>query len=270
MTSTPMYFPSAFDMKDAKTCTDLVQVGYQMYAQWTRQNKPRHQDNFHWQAPVGTELSYSAPIWSKEKLFHFLRESEPFGFVARAADGDAHLVFRGTDSLDDWIENAQLEQTDYGLVPGYGKVHKGFHSLYRSMRDEVHAQLAALGSINRLWVTGHSLGSGLSTLAVPDLLQAGVSPQLLHYNLASPRVGDSDFAAAYNSNGAPTYRIVNTCDLVPEIPPAVLDSKGCLYQHIGTPVCFTAQYGSLSGNHSLMDAYDYALDHPEAPQGSSG
>jgi hypothetical protein len=68
-----------------------------------------------------------------------------------------------------------------------------------------------------------------------------------------------------NNNGVPTYRIVNTEDLIPDLPSAIF--FGYLYKHIGTPVDFTAQYGSVSDNHSLDIAYDYAIAHPANPQG---
>ena len=41
-----------------------------------------------------------------------------------------------------------------------------------------------------------------------------------------------------------------------------------LYKHIGTPVDFTAQYGSNDQSHSLLIAYDYALNHTTDPEGS--
>ncbi|HIE61526.1 MAG TPA: NADPH-dependent oxidoreductase [Microbacterium sp.] len=42
-----------------------------------------------------------------------------------------------------------------------------------------------------------------------------------------------------------------------------------LYKHIGTPVDFSAERGSHVGNHSLANAYRYALDHPRSPAARS-
>ncbi len=137
------------------------------------------------------------------------------------------------------------------------------------MSKYVLMYVAEVSDIKKLFITGHSLGSGLSTLSVPDVLDnshnlpAGKS--IIHYNLASPRVGSPGFATAYNLNNVPTYRIVNTCDIVPEVPPSVLDKL--LYQHVGIPVDYTAQYGSLGGNHSAENSYRYALLHTDQPQG---
>lgn len=90
---------------------------------------------------------------------------------------------------------------------------------------------------------------------------------VLQYNLASPRVGNPEFASAYNGNKVPTYRIVNTCDIVPQVPSSVFGKL--IFEHVGIPVDFTAQYGSLAGNHNSIDSYHYALTHPDQPQGKA-
>lgn len=130
----------------------------------------------------------------------------------------------------------------------------------------------ALGEVKdpkTLYITSHSLGSGLSTLAVPDvIMHTGYTKNnvpVFQYNLASPRVGNPEFASAYNGNQVPTYRIVDTCDIVPQAPPSLMGDL--IFVHVGTPVDFTAQYGSLSGNHNLVNPYRYALTHPDQPQG---
>lgn len=267
MTTIPMYFPpSPFNLDDVRTCTELVGTAYDMYAQWTAQGKP-DRERFSWN-PAGPAMHYSAPIWGAEKFLWIFRHQEPFAFVSWANDGTAYLVFRGTESAEDWAEDADFDQTTYSPVAGYGDVHDGFMKLYASMADEVIATLQALTDCRKLLVTGHSLGSGLSTLAVPDVLARtelktpGVP--MCHYNLASPRVGSPQFTGVYNGNGVPTYRIVNTCDLVPTVPLAV--AGHILYEHVGTPVDFSAQYGSLAKNHNADNAYRYALEHPDCPQ----
>lgn len=268
--SMPMYFPPGFDLSKAKITARLTAYAYDMYTQWHNQGKPRKQDNFTWQQPAGTPYIFSAPVWSTYKLFHFFNTSEPFGFAAMDQDSNGYLVFRGTSSAADWADDMDEDQHSYDLAGGYGKVHDGFLKLYHSMRGDVLSALgdARFSNMQNLMVTGHSLGCGLSTLAVPDVLN-NISQfpfaAVEHYNLASPRVGDPEFTAAYNGNGVPTFRIVNTCDVVPTVP---LAAMGPLYKHVGTPVDFTAQYGSIGGNHSLKDAYTYALDHPDMPENS--
>jgi predicted lipase len=274
--STPIYFPpSPFDFAQAVICARHVEVAYQMYAQWIAQGKPRKEEGFKWTAPTGTGFTYSAPVWSQEHaVLNLFNVSEPFGFIAKDdSNGDAYVVFRGTDSIEDWAADANAEHEPYDLVPGYGSVHHGFLKLYHTLRGDLFQQLEALAkSPPRLYITGHSLGSGLSTVAVPDILRntavgAGGQTPIQHYNFASPRTADPVFAAAINQSGVPTYRWVNSEDLVPTLPPSLFGKFN--YEHIGTQISFSAQYGSTAGNHSMTDCYAYALAHPDQPSSAS-
>jgi hypothetical protein len=268
--SLPMYFPAApFVLADAVACAALVDTAYDQYTQWYNQDYPSQSD-FIWTTPKD-DYTYSQPLFWSYDWFGFSYD-EPFGFAAVDQSGNAYLVFRGTMSDADEAQDASVDQTAYQIVANYGYVHAGFYAIYQALREQIPAVLAALSAakaFTRFFFTGHSLGCGLSSLAVPDLLAQGlVRPgaiPVLHYNLASPRVGDPQFAAAMDANGVPTYRIVNTEDLVPDAPTAVLG--WLLYKHIGTPVDFTAQYDTIEDNHSLDTAYIYALANPNDPEG---
>ena len=206
---------------------------------------------------------FSAPIWSILSELHFLNESEPFGFAAANDQGETYLVLRGTESAQDWLDDLDAEQKPWPWSDGAGQVHAGFLKLYSSLRDLALAALDSLQPHGPLWVCGHSLGCALSSMAVLDMRERWPDQPLQHYNFASPRLAAPDFAAAYNGLGVPTYRVVNDSDLVPEVPPGVVD--GLLYQHLGLAVTFTASYGSVEANHSLSDCYLYALQNPQQP-----
>jgi alpha-beta hydrolase superfamily lysophospholipase len=62
-----------------------------------------------------------------------------------------------------------------------------------------------------LFLTGHSLGGALATLA------ASRWPARACYTFGAPRVGDGAFARTLR---APLYRVVNGQDVVPRVPPA--------------------------------------------------
>ncbi len=272
MSGSPLYFPVNFELQDAIFLNRLVVTAYDMYSQWVKQGKPPEQQ-FTW-IPHGPKLTYSKPIWGEDKKFFDIFEiAEPFAFVATAEDGTVYLVFRGTESHSDWSENLKLGQTDYSLAPGYGQVHCGFFLIYETMSQAIHQCLEKISHPKKLYVTGHSLGSSLSTLAVPDIItntEYKASLPVIHYNLASPRTGDLEFATAYNANGVLTYRVVNTCDVVPNVPLSATSSSlpWPIYKHVGVPVGFTAQYSSVVDNHSVSSAYLYALEHPEQPEQS--
>jgi triacylglycerol lipase len=262
-----MYFPEGFDLREASLLSELVSTAYDMQSQWKEQDKPRP-DKFEW-IPKGPNLNYSKPLWGTDRLLYFFHEHEPYAFIATGSNGTAYLVFRGTDSDADWVENLKFDQIDYTFAQGFGKTNQGFTSVYSSMSADILDALSGLTSVKRLLISGHSLGSALSTLAVPDIYNNLARPEdfeMIHCNFASPRTGDQSFAAAYNSCGVPTFRLVNTCDIVPTVPASVLALDLPIYNHVGTPIDFTAQYGSIPANHSVTTCYGYALQHPHQPE----
>lgn len=263
MPSLPLYFPPSYQLSRALLCAELLMAAYDQYEQWLAQQCPRTAEHFHWQQPDLEGWQLSAPIWSVLSEWHVFNESEPFGFAARDPQGDCYLVFRGTESVQDCLDDLDLDQRDYPWQAGAGLVHDGFLKLYTSLRDQALLALDGLQPQARLWACGHSLGSTLSTLVVPDLLQRWPALPLQHYNFASPRLASPAFASYYNGLVVPTYRLVNDSDLVPEVPPA--DSDRWFYQHLGLPVTFTASYGGVAANHSMGGCYLYALNNPDAP-----
>jgi len=263
MSSLPMYFPQGFVLPQALLCAQLVSSAYDQYAQWLQQDKPRKLQDFTWQAPSMSGWSFSAPIWSILSDLHFINESEPFGFAARDPNGEVYLVFRGTDTAQDWLDDLEAGQRNYPWLDDVGQVHEGFLKLYRSLRDLALQALDSLQPSGPLWACGHSLGCTLSSLAVLDMRERWPDLPLQHYNFASPRLAAPDFAAYYNGLEVPTFRVVNDSDLVPEIPPGVTGEW--LYQHLGLAISFTASYASVEANHSLADCYLYALENPETP-----
>lgn len=264
-----MYFPDGFNQPIARTCIQLTSCAYDMYTQWKTQGGKHKKGDFHWlpSPRLTDQFIFSLPIWSAWEWMGIINESEPFGFVAlsKNEDGIGYLVYRGTESISDWAIDIDASQKVYDLVPNYGKVHHGFFELYKSMSNDTISVLSEMSGIKKLYVTGHSLGCGLSTLAVPNIVNQLTFDTITHCNFASPRVGDPIFTEKYNENNVVTFRIVNTCDLVPELPVAVMDK--ILYQHVGTPIDFTAQYGTVAKNHSLVTSYQYALEHPDNPGG---
>lgn len=282
--SLPMYFPpSPFSLSDAVMCSRLVNTAYDMYYQWAKQGSPSNPAKFTW-TPNGPSLRYSTPLWGVAKMVESY--PEPFAFVAQnAASGITYLAFRGSETAADFAEDADIFQVLYDpVVPGYGYVHAGFMDVYtRSYSSTwegykvaplrtsiINALNLVQTSTKALYITGHSLGAGLSTLSVPDVVTnstfKGKQIPMFHYSLASPRVGDPNFAYKYNFQlPFKTFRVVNTEDIVPDGPPSVSDND--IYEHVGTIVAYTAQYGTTGGNHDHVNSYFYALNNPAQPQG---
>jgi pimeloyl-ACP methyl ester carboxylesterase len=97
-----------------------------------------------------------------------------------------------------------------------------------------------------VWVTGHSLGGALATLAAARLYDAGIEPYVT-CTFGAPRVLDPKAAAAYLPR---LYRFVNKGDLVPTVP-TTFTLPWYWYQHTGSlAVVLDAERGasaSVSG-----------------------
>lgn len=165
----------------------------------------------------------------------------PVPFVAGDEDIDACLVgtnsdgvilaFRGTlppypitvPGFLDWMSDLNADPIK---VPGIsGKVHRGFwedlDSFWEPILDEVKAQMNANGQHLPLYISGHSKGGALASLAAIRCQSLEKIEPAAVYTYASPMTGDLDFAVAYNA-AIPDTRYEYTDDIVPHMPPSSL------------------------------------------------
>ena len=109
-------------------------------------------------------------------------------------------------------------------------------------------------------VTGHSLGSALTTLFVMENGTKHKFDISTSCTFASPRVGNLEFARAFDQLPIDSWRIVNTLDIVPKLPPHI--PLLLEYDHVDTAYPFTS---SAFAKHSLacwhsMGTYLHWLD----------
>ena len=152
------------------------------------------------------------------------------GFVCKRDVEDSPyvvLAFRGTEkNVADWL-------TDANCVPvadGETKVHKGFLEAFTGVSDGQYSTVEekikevlkmpkakdANGDPIPLFITGHSLGGALALLAT-KLVAPDVDGAC--YTFGAPRVANYEYFAEVKT---PVYRIVNSCDIVPRVPPGAL------------------------------------------------
>lgn len=276
--SSPIIFPPNYDLLTGQTCLFLVHVASNMAIQWCEAGSPPSTYDWRPQNPCPvtsgkfdvSQWDFGDLIWSTfttgGKLY-----TAPFGFTA-TYNGNNYLVFRGTKTKAEEEMDYDFSLTNYDPPtpnpPNNLKVEQGFYTVYNGLLEPLQQELKKLpDSSAPLTITGHSLGSALSTLAVPvaiSIFENQISPNQMkvqHYNQASPMVGDSNFASYYNGLNCLTFRLVNTVDEVPKLPPQDLG-----YIHVGTEVAFTADNGSEPfNNHDSCCTYAYALNNPQNP-----
>ncbi|UVI31136.1 lipase family protein [Paenibacillus spongiae] len=190
----------------------------------------------------------------------------PFGFVLES-DRSAILAFRGTGSAVEWVSDLIAQQTPFKPVRGGGLTHRGFTDIYLSARERIFKLLDALPNDKPLFITGHSLGGALATLAACDVASNRSHDQLIVYTYASPRVGDPKFVRNYNAIVPIHVRVQNDFDVVPYLPPLVYQSpntdKSYYYLHVKGDVQRSFRKGSVGGNHMLSSYFsDLARDDP--------
>lgn len=167
----------------------------------------------------------------------------PLAFVATKGDS-IYVSFRGTANFTDAITDVAAIQVQYNFVPTSGLVSGGFQGAYTGTDDfpiesailSKVDELAMTGNFTNLYITGHSLGAALAFLAFPDFSQ-NVSniDNVTMYNFAGPAAGDSAWVTTYEGEYATnrtSFRIVNTNDLVPMLPPLGLDCTNFSYFHV--------------------------------------
>ncbi|HKH97477.1 MAG TPA: lipase family protein [Candidatus Sulfotelmatobacter sp.] len=87
-------------------------------------------------------------------------------------------------------------------------------------------------------VTGHSLGAALATLFVLENKDKNKFDVTTICTFASPRVGNMQFARMFNQFPINSWRIVNTQDIVPRVPPHIPTIAD--YEHVETPYEFSS------------------------------
>ncbi|MFZ1933735.1 MAG: lipase family protein [Thermoguttaceae bacterium] len=142
------------------------------------------------------------------------------GFVA-FLEKAAVLAFRGTQNIGNCLTDADTLLVSQAPYPG--RVHRGFAEAVELVWPEVRRLLGAPSRTVPLWVTGHSLGGAMATLASIRLTSEGYSVRAV-YTYGSPRPGDRLF---HNSYSLANYRFVNNNDLIPHLP-----FRWC-YKHVG-------------------------------------
>jgi len=124
------------------------------------------------------------------------------------------LAFRGTESnsIKDIKADADARIT---TCDSGGKIHSGFLNAYNQVALLIETELKKDEySKLPLFITGHSLGGALATVAAKKLKHAaGISAC---YTFGSPRVGDEEWIEDIKT---PIYRLVNAADCVTMLPP---------------------------------------------------
>ncbi|KAL6738110.1 hypothetical protein Aduo_011693 [Ancylostoma duodenale] len=148
------------------------------------------------------------------------------GFIALLHEDEAiALSFRGTNTLAQLIKES--EQTLFhekvpwitgGYVSKY--FYNAFHAVwYGGIKDKFEDILKTY-SAYEIWVTGHSLGGSMASLAASHIVANGYvnASNMKLVTFGQPRTGDHDYANAINGQGIYSFRVVHRRDIIPHLP----------------------------------------------------
>ncbi len=165
-------------------------------------------------------------------------------------------AFRGSEAptteagIRDWVDT----NFDHKMVPPEAdspyadlgvdaQLHSGFYkavdAVWKQLSDTIAKRIKDIGDDYTIWLTGHSLGGALATLAAWRLEQEDA---IVHrvYTYAAPMVFNIAGASEYNRYFLNSvFRFVTEQDIVPRLPiTSILDNE---YQQVGMENVLRAQ-----------------------------
>ncbi len=152
------------------------------------------------------------------------------------------LSFRGTseksDIKSDLTSGKNFEINNNGFA--VGKIHVGFKHEINKLWEKISK---SLHDVSNVYITGHSLGAAMATIAASRLQTKALS--LITFG--SPRVGDKTFV---DNLKVPHYRVQNNCDDVTKVPLYLMG-----FRHHGTHMYmnYYGQFRSLTTWQRVKD-----------------
>ena len=210
--------------------------------------------------------SYRPPVGFAPEVHAIIQKGLHACLVGSIPEGIL-IAFRGTlypfgpgAWIQDWAHDFEVKPVS---LPGnLGSVHSGFWSGLELLWPFLAKTVDAIDPQQEraLFLTGHSKGGALATLAAWRARSLWNRPVGEVVTFASPRVGDDAFRKLYEAAGISQTRYEYGDDLVPHLPPdlrlvALLTRLPQLprafpnydYQHVGK-LLYQAEGGSLPGD----------------------
>ena len=170
------------------------------------------------------------------------------------------IAFRGTEpsELSDLL--ADLNAIPRGAMT-HGLVHSGFKGECDKLYEDIVKHHGKGHKLKKLYITGHSLGAAMATIACSRMEEFTTVEQLTTFG--SPRVGTRKFVKALETTH---YRYVNNNDIVTKVPLWIMGYKHHGHQQY---INFYGNVRKLTTWQAIKDKWrgyrsgllDGALDH---------
>lgn len=200
------------------------------------------QGNAYWMAKISTEVylqqSKTDQNPNELKILENLNKEDP-AFISVTGESvnsaQAILVeheryycmaFRGTNEVADWLDNINV----FPVKELFGEFHRGF---WQSVEDVWETIFSTYHQLNQkkkrpLFLTGHSLGGAMATIAAARLVQLDL-PFTSVYTFGQPRTMTRHTSRIFNMEcKSRFYRFHNNNDLITRVPTRLMG-----YSHVG-------------------------------------
>lgn len=206
--------------------------------------------NAYWMARLSKEVyskvSEGNAIPDEDKILASLKADDPkfcsvFGVDKNSAqaaliehENYLCMAFRGTDETLDWLDNLNA----FATKQLFGEFHRGFwHSVedvWQPIFDKYQRLLAQRK--RPLFITGHSLGGAMATIAAAKLVHED-KPFTSVYTFGQPRALTRDTAQFFNVEcKSRFFRFHNNNDIVTRVPARIMG-----YSHVGSYLYITEE-----------------------------
>lgn len=163
------------------------------------------------------------------------------------------IAFRGTEDpyqlMDELLETLFVPSVDFlgGKVKSYWK--RAFVVLWKDIEPRLNSLISAYPSY-QVWVTGHSLGAAIASVASAWIAYKRMVPRenIILYTFGMPRVGDYKYALQHDQLVNNSWRVVNFDDIVPHAPLFTPGLPGGAYHH-GQELFYTKPALSIDSPH---------------------
>jgi len=176
------------------------------------------------------------------------------------------VAFRGSknfnQALKQFLQTLVSPKTQFlnGEVQTYWK--RGFDELWQSSMEKEVKNVVAKNPSYQIWVTGHSLGGAMASLASTWLAYHNIAPRknIILYTFGMPRVGNYDYALQHDQLVNNSWRVVNDDDLVPHFPTLASFSIINGPYHHGVEAFYSVEATSVYSTHKECHGKPYNED----------
>lgn len=166
------------------------------------------------------------------------------------------FAFRGTDQRVDWLDNLNA----FPVNVLFGEFHRGFWNAVGDIWDDLFKAYEEKRKTHKkpLFLTGHSLGGAMATIASAKLIQMDW-PFISTYTFGQPRAVSLDTSRKFDVfAGSRFFRFQNNNDIVTRAPARVMN-----YSHVGSFI-YISQEKKLSNEpgfwYRFLDGVDGAFE----------